>query len=127
MNKLHYKGDHRKFVRNRIVGPDMFGAWYLPVSAHYFDGVTTMFFRPVPPEQLPPQAALLSRQVLAQRQQEGKQQWPRESESSQLTRLPDSLLQYQISRRSGNRQTGSGAKGLTKSQRALLKRWKRRG
>ena len=126
MNKLHYKGDCRDYVPNRIVGPDVWGAWYLPVSAHYFDGITTIFYKPVPPDQLPPQAALLSKQVVAQQQQRSGQ-WPRGNETSQPTRLPDSLQLSPISRRSGNRQTRSGAKGLTKSQRELLKRFRKRG
>jgi hypothetical protein len=125
MNKLHYRGDRRNFVPNRIVGPDVWGAWYLPVSAHFFDGITTIFFKSVPPDRLPPQAALLSKQVVAQQQQRSGT-W-RGSAPSPPTKLPDSSLQYQISRRSGHRQTGSGTKGLTKSQRALLKRFRRQG
>lgn len=127
MNKLHFKGDHRNFVPNRIVGPDMWGAWYLPLTAHYIDGVTTIFYKPVPPDQLPPQAALLSKQVVAKQHQGRTQQWPRGNESSLPTRLPSSLLASPTSRLSGSPQTGSGAKGLTKSQRALLKRFKKQG
>jgi hypothetical protein len=126
VDRLHYKGDCRDYVPNRIVGPDMYGAWYLPVSAHYFDGVTTIFYKPVPPDKLPPHAALLSKQVVAQ-QQGRTQQWPRGNVPSQPTKLPDSSLQYQISRRSGVRQTKSGAKRLTKSQRELLKRFRKQG
>ena len=126
MDKLHYRGDCRNFVPNRIVGPDIFGAWYLPVSAHYFDGITTIFYKPVPPDQLPPQAALLSKQVVAQLQQRSGQ-WPRGNETSQPTKLPDSSLQYQISRRSGVRPTKSGEKRLAKSQRELLKRFRKQG
>jgi hypothetical protein len=49
MDKLHFKGDHRKFNPNKLVGPDMFGCWYRPVSAHKdFGDVTTIFYRPVP-------------------------------------------------------------------------------
>lgn len=127
MNKLHFKGDHRKFIPNRIVGPDRWGAWYLPVSAHYFDGVTTIFYRPVPPDQLPAHAAMRSQQELKQRQKEGSKQWPVGSGPSPSPRLPNSSLAYQISRRSGGqKKTGaSGGTGLTKSQRELLKRFKR--
>lgn len=127
MNKLHFKGDHRGYVPNRIVGPDNWGAWYLPVSAHFFDGYTTIFYKPVPPDKLPPQAAMLSKQVMAQRQREGNTPWPHMSGPLTPPRSPESLLQYQISRRSGSRQTQSGAKGLTKSQKALLKRLRKRG
>jgi hypothetical protein len=99
MNKLHFKGDHRKFVPNRIVGPDVWGAWYLPVTAHYFDGVTTIFYKPVPPEQLPPDAAAYSKRIVAQQQRGKVDQWPRGNMSSPSERLPSSSLEYQISRR----------------------------
>lgn len=126
MNVLTYPGDHRKFQPNRIVGPDVWGAWYVPVSAHYFDGKTRIFYKPVPPDKLPPQAALLTKQVVAQ-QQARSGQWAGGSAPLPQMKSPDSSLQYQISRRSGNRQTGSGAKGLTKSQRELLKRFRKQG
>lgn len=125
MDKLHFKGDHRKFVPNRIVGPDNFGAWYLPVTAHYFDGVTTIFYKPVPPEQLPPDAALYSKQIVAQQQRKAHQ-WPGNA-LSLPTRLPSSSPASLTSPPSGNLPTRSAAKGLTKSQRALLKRFRQRG
>ncbi|GAC71088.1 hypothetical protein [Gordonia soli] len=33
--RLNYRGDRRDFDRDAIVGPDMFGAFYRPVSAEY--------------------------------------------------------------------------------------------
>jgi hypothetical protein len=127
MDVLTYKGDHRKFQANRIVGPDMFGAWYIPVTAHYFNGYTRIFYKPVPPEKLPPQCIAMSKQVVAQQQRGKVQQWPRGNEPSPQTKLLSSSLQYHISRRNGNPRTSSGAKGLTKSQKELLKRFKRPG
>jgi hypothetical protein len=127
VNKLHYKGDHRKFNPKRVVGPDQWGAWYLPVTAHYFDGVTTIFYKPVPPDKLPPQCHALSKQVVAQQQIGRTQQCPPESGPSPKTRLPDSSLDYQVSRRSGGQRktAGSGGSKLTKSQRELLKRFRK--
>lgn len=51
---LHYPGDRRNFDPDLLVGPDLFGAFYSPVSAVY-DGhsdMTTISFRPVPPAEL---------------------------------------------------------------------------
>jgi hypothetical protein len=67
MDSLQYPGDHRKFLPNRVVGPDMFGAWYRPVSATYFGGVTSIFYRPVPPDELPPALREMSAKVIALR------------------------------------------------------------
>jgi hypothetical protein len=128
MDKLHYKGDCRKFVPNRIVGPDTWGAWYIPVTAHYFNGITTIFYKPVPPDKLPPQCVEMSKQVVAQQQQGKVQQWPRDgSGPSPEPRSQPQSLQYQILRRSAGKTGASKGSGLTKSQRELLKRFKKRG
>lgn len=130
VNKLHYKGDCRDFVPNRIVGPDVWGAWYLPVSVHYFDGITTIFYKSVPPDQLPPQAAMLSKQVVAQQQPlTGGPLWARGTVPSPLRRSPDSSVASPTSpgRTVRRQQEARAAKGLTKSQRELLKRFRKQG
>lgn len=132
MNKLNYPGDCRDFVPNRIVGPDIHGAWWLPVSAHYFDGVTTIYYKPVPPAQLPPNAVAMSKQVVAQ-QQIRRMKW-HITTGYQMPSVPSapqksepSSLQYQVSRGSGGHQkrAGSGGSKLTRSQRELLKRFRK--
>lgn len=67
MDKLHFKGDRRKFNTNKVVGPDTFGAWYRPVSSRYFDGVTTIFYRPVPPADLRKDMQQYSSRIIANR------------------------------------------------------------
>jgi hypothetical protein len=67
MDKLTYPGDCREFIPNRVVGPDMWGAWYRPISAHYFNGVTTIFYRAVPPDELPGECREMSAKVVALR------------------------------------------------------------
>ncbi len=53
-NVLHYRGDCTDFDPDQIMGPDLHGAYYRPVSADY-DATTdrtTMQFRPIPPAEL---------------------------------------------------------------------------
>ena len=64
---LHYRGDWRKFVPNRIVGPDMDGGWWKPKSAVLINAVTTIWYTPVPWDQLPPKAKRESERVRAKR------------------------------------------------------------
>lgn len=46
---LHYRGDQTGFDADQVMGPDLFGAHYRPVSAEYDAAadMTTMEFRVV--------------------------------------------------------------------------------
>ena len=46
--KLHYKGNHVDFDRDRLYGPDNFGARYQPLWAEYDEELdrTTIHFKP---------------------------------------------------------------------------------
>ncbi|EFG75267.1 hypothetical protein HMPREF0591_4830 [Mycobacterium parascrofulaceum ATCC BAA-614] len=53
-DQLHYRGDHRQFDPDNIVGPDQFGAFYRAVAAEY-DPVadrTSLHLQVVPPAEL---------------------------------------------------------------------------
>lgn len=53
-DQLHYRGDHRQFDPDNIMGPDQFGAYYRAVAAEY-DPVadrTTLHLQVVPPAEL---------------------------------------------------------------------------
>lgn len=136
MDRLHYPGDHRRFNANRIVGPDIFGAWYRPVTAHYFDGVTTIFYRPVATADLKPHMVEMSAKVIRMEQdrrlldpkylREEARRWLPEAQAALSRKMnsSNSLQLSPISRRSGGRQkkAAPAATQLSRSQRELLKR-----
>lgn len=53
-DQLHYRGDHRNFDPDNIVGPDQFGAFYRAVAAEYDAEAdqTTLHLQVVPPAEL---------------------------------------------------------------------------
>lgn len=53
-DQLHYRGDHRQFDPDNIVGPDQFGAFYRAVAAEYDTAAdrTTLHLQVVPPAEL---------------------------------------------------------------------------
>lgn len=53
-DQLHYRGDHRQFDPDNIVGPDQFGAYYRAVAAEYdpVADMTTLQLQVVPPAEL---------------------------------------------------------------------------
>ncbi|CQD03671.1 hypothetical protein BN000_00617 [Mycobacterium europaeum] len=53
-DQLHYRGDHRQFDPDNIMGPDQFGAFYRAVAAEYDAEAdrTTLHLQVVPPAQL---------------------------------------------------------------------------
>lgn len=53
-DQLHYRGDHRQFDPDHIMGADMFGAYYRAVAAEYDSGadLTTLHLQVVPPAEL---------------------------------------------------------------------------
>lgn len=54
MDNLHYRGDCTDIDPNRLLGPDLHGAFYLPVAARFSQatGTTTVAVKPVPPAEL---------------------------------------------------------------------------
>jgi hypothetical protein len=100
----------------------MFGAWYRPISAHYFDGVTTIFYRPVAHDDLPDHMKAYSLRIIAARKD--PRQWLKEivdaycrnpKWQSLLRPLLDSLPYGKVPVRAASK--------LTKSQRKLLQRF----
>lgn len=53
-DQLHYRGDHRNFDPDHIMGPDLFGAYYIAVAAEYDadSDRTTLGLRPLAPAEL---------------------------------------------------------------------------
>lgn len=53
-DQLHYRGDHRQFDPDHIMGPDQFGAYYRPTAAQYDPDtdMTTLHLQVVPPAEL---------------------------------------------------------------------------
>ncbi|UXA06559.1 hypothetical protein KXD96_28250 (plasmid) [Mycobacterium sp. SMC-2] len=53
-DQLHYRGDHRQFDPDNIVGPDQFGAFYRAVAAEYDAEAdrTALHLQVVPPAEL---------------------------------------------------------------------------
>lgn len=53
-DQLHYRGDHRNFDPDHIMGADMFGAYYRAVAAEYDPDadITTLQLQVVPPAEL---------------------------------------------------------------------------
>ncbi|QBC87362.1 hypothetical protein [Mycobacterium avium] len=53
-DRLHYRGDHRNFDPDNIMGPDQFGAYYRPVAAEHDPAadLTTLHLQVVPPAEL---------------------------------------------------------------------------
>ncbi|SKM82223.1 Uncharacterised protein [Mycobacteroides abscessus subsp. massiliense] len=57
-NTLNYRGDIADHIMRDThpFGPDMFGAYYVPVAATYLpdSDITRVSFRTIPPKQTPP-------------------------------------------------------------------------
>lgn len=53
-DQLHYRGDHRQFDPDNIMGPDQFGAYYRAIAAEYDPEAdrTTLHLQVVPPAEL---------------------------------------------------------------------------
>ena len=131
MDKLHF---HRKLPKldiNRVFGPDMHGAWYRPVSQRhdYLSGVTTVFFQPVPPKDLPKQMLTYSQRIQTDRKD--PRQWLNEvvEQLCQNRKWLNLLARLPTSLQSGFRpiKEESAATALTSSQRELLKRFRKPG
>jgi hypothetical protein len=58
---LHYRGNRVLFDARRIVGPDMDGGFWLPVTAGYDTeaDMTTIGYQPVPPARWPAETLLM--------------------------------------------------------------------
>lgn len=53
-DQLHYRGDHRQFDPDHIMGHDQFGAYYRATAAEYDAAadLTTLHLQVVPPAEL---------------------------------------------------------------------------
>lgn len=54
MSCLHYRGNRMDFDKDHLLGPDLFGAYWLPTTGVYNPDTdrTTIFVRPVAPKEL---------------------------------------------------------------------------
>ena len=131
MDRLHFKGDRRKFDTNNVVGPDMFGGWHRPVSSRYDadTDMTTRFYQPIPFADLPKHMQAFSARIIASRKDQ--REWVnevvdaycRDTKWSNILQRFLSLLQSGVHPK---REEPDGD-ALTRSQRASLNRLKKQG